>query len=115
MGAGNRVTKDVLMSEESMYLTPWEGVLNLGVVWCRACKKWITGVLAVPSGEILAYQGCRNLRSFPCVYVCVCVGTVYPSEPLWFCEFGGSQLIPCVLRIVLCRVGRYPETTLLPP
>lgn len=57
LGAGNRVTKDALTSEESMYLMPREGVLNLGVVWCRACRKSITGVLAVPSGEILTHHG----------------------------------------------------------
>lgn len=58
------ITRDVLMSEESMYLTPQEGVLNLGVVWGRACRKWITDVLAVPSGEVLTHRGYRSLRSF---------------------------------------------------
>lgn len=53
------------MSEVSTYLTPWEGVLNLGVVWDRACRKWITGVLAVPGGEVLTHRGYGSLRSFP--------------------------------------------------
>lgn len=67
------IAKDMLTFEESMYLTPQEGVLKLGMVWGRAGRKWITGVLAIPSGEILTHQGCRSLRS---ISLSLC-GSVY--------------------------------------